>query len=77
MEEKLKSVIKDIESHVEWEQELINKCSVEIKEYAQKYAPENMVVFLPSKIKELEDAINRKEKYIEQLNMLQFIQKNN
>ncbi len=77
METKLKNVIKSMENRIEWEQELIDRHTEDIREYAKSRTPEDIAMFLPSKIRELEDAINRKKGYAEQLNMLQFIQKEN
>lgn len=77
MEAKLKNVIESMENHIKWEQELIDRYTEDIREYTKTCTPENMAMFLPGKIKELEDAINRRKSYAEQLNMLQFIQKEN
>lgn len=77
MEEKLATVIQDMESHIKWEQKFIDKYTEEIRAYTTTCSPEDMATFLPGKIRELEEAINRREKYAEQLNMLQFIQKEN
>lgn len=75
MKEKLATVIQDMEYHIKWEQEFIDKYAEDIREYTKTCTPENMAMFLPGKIRELEEAISRRQKYVEQLNMLQFIQK--
>ncbi|MCM1223473.1 MAG: hypothetical protein NC548_54390 [Lachnospiraceae bacterium] len=77
MKEKLTTVIQDMEYHIKREQEPIDRCTEDIREYTKTCTPENMVMFLPGKIRELEEAISRRQKYVEQLNMLQFIQKEN
>ena len=77
MEKKLKSVIENMENNIKWEQELIDRFTEDIREYTKTCTPENMATFLPGKIRELDEAINRRKKYAEQLNMLQFIQKDN
>ena len=77
MEKKLKVTIEDIKNHIKWEQKFIDRFTKDIKEYTKTCTPENMAMFLPSKIRELENSINRREKYTEQLNMLQFIQEKN
>ncbi len=73
MEEKIATAIQDMECHIKWEQSLIDKCAGDIREYIKICTPENMAMFLPGKIRELEEAIDRRKKYAEQLNMLQFI----
>lgn len=77
MGEKLKIIITSTESHIKWEQELIDRYTESIREYVKTCSAENMTMFLPGKIKELEDAITRSKEYTEQLNMLQYIQKEN
>lgn len=77
MEEQLRSAIEDMENHIKWVQKLIDRYAEDIKEYTKTCTPENMAMFLPGKIRELDEAINRRRKYTEQLNMLQFIQKDN
>ncbi len=73
MGEKIATVIQDIENHMKWEQGSIEKQTEDIREYIKTCTPENMVMFLPGKIRDLEEAINNRKKYAEQLNMLQFI----
>lgn len=77
MEEKLKKALEDIENYIKWEQKSIDKCADEIREYSRTSTPENMAMFLPGKIRELEETITRQKKYLEQLDMLRFIQKDN
>ncbi len=77
MKEKLATAIQDMESHIKWEQDFIDKYTEDIRKYTETCTPENMAMFLPGKIRELEEAINRRQKYADQLNMLQFIQKEN
>lgn len=77
MNKKIKIAIADIENRIQWEQELIDRLAEDIREYTQTCTPENMAMFLSGKIRELDEAINRRKNYTEQLNMLQFIQKDN
>ncbi len=77
MENKMTNVIEDIENRIKWEQQLIDRCAEDIKEYTKTCTPENMVMFLPNKIKELEEAIDRRKNYAEQLTILQFIREGN
>ncbi len=75
MEEKMTNVIEDTKNHIKWEQQFVDRITEDIKEYTQKSSPEDIAMFLPGKIRELDEAISRRQKYAEQLNMLQFIQK--
>lgn len=77
MSKKIEIAIADTENHIKWEQELIDRYTEDIREFTKTCTPENMAMFLPGKIRELDEAINRRRKYTEQLNMLQFIQKEN
>lgn len=77
MNKKIEIAIADIQNHIEWEQELIDRYTEGIRECTKTCTPETMAMFLPGKIRELDEAINRRRKYTEQLNMLQFIQKEN
>lgn len=77
MNKKIEIAIADTKNRIQWEQELIDRFTEDIREYAKTCTPENMATFLPGKIRELDEAINRRKNYTEQLNMLQFIQKDN
>lgn len=77
MNKKIEIAITDTENRIQWEQELIDRLTEDIREYTKTCTPENMAMFLPGKIMELDEAINRRKKYTEQLNMLQFVQKDN
>lgn len=48
----------------------------EIKEKAQNDDPRNIAMFMPGKVKELQEAIDRKDKYSEQLDMLKCLMRN-
>ena len=68
---KLEGMIKSVKMRIEWEQENIERCMKEIKEKAQ-----NIAMFMPGKVKELQEAIDRKDKYSEQLDMLKCLMRN-
>ena len=48
----------------------------EIKEKAQNDDPRNIAMLMPGKVKELQEAIDRKDKYSEQLDMLKCLMRN-
>ena len=75
-QEKLEAMIKSVKMKIEWEQENIERCMKEIKEKAQNDDPRNITMFMPGKVKELQEAIDRKDKYSEQLNMLKYLMRN-
>ena len=52
------------------------KIMKEIKEKAQNDDPRNIAMFMPGKVKELQEAIDRKDKYSEQLDMLKCLMRN-
>lgn len=75
-QEKLEGMIKSVKMRIEWEQENIERCMKEIKEKAQNDDPRNIAMFMPGKVKELQEAIDRKDKYSEQLDMLKCLMRN-
>ena len=60
---KLEGMIKSVKMRIEWEQENIDD-------------PRNIAMFMPGKVKELQEAIDRKDKYSEQLDMLKCLMRN-
>lgn len=60
MNKKIEIAIADIENRIQWEQELINRFTEDIREYTKTCTPENMAMFLPNKVRELDEAIKRK-----------------
>lgn len=77
MNKKIEIAIADTQNRIQWEQKLIDRFTEDIREYTKTCTPESMAMFIPGKIRELDEAINRRKNYTEQLNMLQFIQKDN
>lgn len=75
-QEKLEAMIKGVKVRIEWEQENIDRCMKEIKEKAQCDDPINVAMFMPGKVRELQKAIDRKDKYSEQLDMLKYLMRN-
>lgn len=75
-QEKLEGMIKSVKMKIEWEQENIERCMKEIKEKAQNNDPRNVAMFMPGKVKELQEAIGRKDKHSEQLHMLEYLMRN-
>ena len=73
---KLEGMIKSAKMRIEWEQENIERCMKEIKEKAQNDDPRNIAMFMPGKVKELQETIDRKDKYSEQLDMLKCLMRN-
>lgn len=73
---KLEGMIKSVKMRIEWEQENIKRCMKEIKEKAQNDDPRNIAMFMPGKVKELQETIDRKDKYSEQLDMLKCLMRN-
>lgn len=73
---KLEGMIKSVKMRIEWEQENIERCMKEIKEKAQNDDPRNIAMFMPGKVKELQEDIDRKDKYSEQLDMLKCLMRN-
>lgn len=73
---KLEGMIKSVKMRIEWEQENIERCMKEIKKKAQNDDPRNIAMFMPGKVKELQEVIDRKDKYSEQLDMLKCLMRN-
>ena len=77
MNDKINLMITDMENRIKWEQEAIDNYMAQIKEDIASYDEYRLVTFLPGMINRIEEARNRREKYNEQLKMLQFIQREN
>lgn len=72
-QKKVQQMIETTKLSIKWEQKTIDRCMEQIKEQAQCDKPYNIVSFMPGYIRELQEAMNRQKQYAEQLNMLEYL----
>lgn len=72
-QEKLEMMIRIAKMHIEFEQKNIDRCMEQIKDKAKSNDPKNIAMFMIGNVKELQEAIDRQEKYREQLDMLEYL----
>ena len=75
MTEKIKLATENIKNRIQWEQEDIDSYIKELRERAASATESDIITFFPSKINQIKEAIERKKSLMEQLQMLNFIQK--
>lgn len=72
-QEKLEMMIRMAKMHIEFEQKNIDRCMEQIKDKAKSNDHKNIAMFMIGNVKELQEAIDRQEKYREQLDMLEYL----
>lgn len=77
MNQKMQLAIDNIENRIKWEQEYIDRCLATIRERAASASEYEIITFIPAKIEELREATERRKNLAEQLQILNFIQKEN
>ncbi len=75
MTEKIKLATENIQNRIQWEQEDIDSYIKELRERAASATESDIITFFPGKINQIKEAIERKKSLMEQLQMLNFIQK--
>lgn len=75
MEEKIMLAVQDMENRIKWEKEDVAKYEREVREAAASYGTRDLVTFLPAKLAQLKESMDRLASYEEQKRMLEFIQK--
>lgn len=73
--EKLEDMLRITKMKIEIEQEKIDRCMKEIKDSAQNDKPYHIAMFMPGYIGELQEAMDKKKKYEEQVDMLEYLKK--
>lgn len=72
-QEKMETMIMIAKIHIESEQKNIDRCMERIKDRANGNDPKNIARFMIGDAEELQKAIDRMEKYKEQLEMLEYL----
>ena len=72
-QEKMEMMIMMAKIHIEFEQKNIDRCMERIKDRANGNDPKNIARFMIGDAEELQKAIDRMEKYKEQLEMLEYL----
>lgn len=77
MTQKIQFAIDNTKNRIEWEQKTIDKCITSIRERVASATEYDIITFLPGKIDDLKEAMERRKALEEQLHILKFIQKEN